>query len=102
MYLKGTLGRRCCLFTAKQRLSSPILRDYFIKTTLIKCNMCVFFSSKGKSHLGYSFPLNKELEIYREISPKIDLRKLKAQQPLSGYVMQMQVKGAGKQEKALP
>lgn len=59
--------------------------------------MC--FSFKGGSNLGCSFPLDKEVKVYREISPEVDLRKVKAQHPLSGNVMQMQVKGVGKKEK---
>lgn len=69
---------------------------YFIKTTLIKCN-CLFF--KGRSNLGCSFPINKEVKVYREISREVGLRKLKAQHPLSDNDIQMQVKEVGKKRK---
>lgn len=59
--------------------------------------MCFLF--KGRSNLGCSFPINKEVKVYREISPEVGLRKWKAQHPLSDNVIQMQVKEVGKKKK---
>lgn len=60
MYSRETLGHWHFLFTAKQRLSSPMFCDCFIKSIIIKFK--VIFLKRGLN-TGCLFALNKEVKI---------------------------------------